>query len=222
MSKSKRNIGQAPDEYYHIYNRGVVKREIFIDQRDYIRFLFLILFLQSSTQGFDHISRAISHFVKHRMFDIGCEVVKKISRFQDVSLLAFTLQPNHFHLIVQEVTEGGIAKYLQRIGNSHTKYFNIKYQQTGHLFQNSYQSVHIEDNEQLLYTSAYIHKHISKAGYEWSSYPDYIKKNRWENLLATSLILEQFKNPEEYYRWLKDCPAKEINEIGKHPMLDKI
>lgn len=220
MTKSKRNTGQAPDEIYHIYNRGVMKREIFIDDRDYIRFLFLIFFFQSSTHNFDHVTRSISYFGKHRMFDIKDEVIKEINQSRDVSLLAFTLQPNHFHLIVKELGEGGIAKYLQRIGNSHTKYFNIKYKQTGHLFQNSYRSVHIEDNEQLLYTSAYVHKHVPKLSYEWSSLQDYIKKNRWGNLLDTSLILEQFKNPEEYQQWLKDCPAKEINEIGKHPMLD--
>ncbi|MBI2100079.1 MAG: transposase [Candidatus Vogelbacteria bacterium] len=208
------------DEYYHIYNRGVMKRAIFIDDRDYSRFLFLILFLQSSAHNFDHITRSISHFGKHRMFDIEAEMVKEISRSREVNLLAFTLQPNHFHLIVRELTEGGMAKYLQRIGNSHTKYFNIKYKQSGHLFQNSYQSVHIEDNEQLLYTSAYIHKHAPKINYEWSSYQDYIKENRWGDLLGTSLVLEQFKNPEEYHQWLKDCPAKETAEFGKHPMLD--
>ena len=197
-----------------------MKRQIFFDARDWSRFLFLILFLQSSAYTPHNITQAVSSYIKHQMFNTTEEKKNKIHQTRGVRLLAFTLQPNHFHLIIQELAEGGKAKYMQRVSNAYTKYFNIKYKQTGHLFQNSYRSVHIEDNDQLLYTSAYIHKHAPKISYDWSSLQDYVKQNRWGELLDTSLILEQFENPKEYHQWLKNSSAKEIEENIKHPMFD--
>jgi putative transposase len=200
------------EEYYHICNRGVMKREIFLDDRDFIRFLFLTLFSQSSKVSVDNPSRPVTYYERYRIFNISEKVVEKISTTREVALVAFSLLPNHYHLLVKELAPGGLAKFLQRIGIAYTKYFNIKYQQTGHLFQNSYRSVYIEDNEQLLYTSAYIHKHSSRPSYEWSSYQDHVKKNRWSKLLDPSIITEQFENGSEYSQWLRDCPAKEITE----------
>ncbi|MBI2100160.1 MAG: transposase [Candidatus Vogelbacteria bacterium] len=204
------------DEVYHVYNRGVLKREIFLDDRDWIRFLFLILYSQAPAVSFDNPSRLVTQYERYRIFNIPTDTIAAIAKSKGVELIAFTLRPNHFHLLVRELAEGGLAKFLQRIGIGYTKYFNIKYQQTGHLFQNSYRSVLIEDNDQLLYTSAYIHKHVPKTTYEWSSYQDYIKNNRWGNLIDTSLILEQFDSPSEYQQWLKDCPAKEMGEAVSH------
>lgn len=219
MGKRSRNIGVAPNEVYHLYNRGVMRRDIFVDNRDWTRFLFLVLFLQSSSGTFDHVSRLVSSFVRHSMFDVPEKKTREIVQKRNTRLIAFCLRPNHFHLLVQEVTEGGVAKYLQRLGNSHTKYFNTKYQSNGHLFQSRYQSVRMADNDQLLYTSAYIHKHTPRLNYEWSSYQDYVQKNRWPDLLDPSLILGQFTNGQEYAEWLRTSSAKE-SEFGKHSMLD--
>ena len=65
--------------------------------------------------------------------------------------------PNHFHLIVKEVKEGGISAYMQRVLNAYTKYYNAKHDTSGHLFQGPFRAIHIADNDQLLYVSAYIH-----------------------------------------------------------------
>ena len=207
------------DEDYHVCNRGVLKRDIFLDDRDRARFLFLLLTLQSPGHTPHNIGGSVSYFIKHRMFNISERTRTKIKTGQGVQLSSFMLRPNHFHLLVKEVQEGGVAKYLQRLGNAYTKYFNTKYKQNGHLFQGPYRSVHIENNDQLLYASAYIHKH-GPIGYEWSSYQDYVKSNRWPELLGRSLILEQFTDPKEYYEWVRNSTAKEISENIEHPMLD--
>lgn len=201
------------DQVYHIFNRGIRKQPIFKSKNDWSRFLFLLLNFQSSTYEVDHIARAASYFGQHSILTIKPKVAAQIIKTQDVKLIAFCLQPNHFHLLVQEITEGGIAKYMQRIGNSHTKYFNTKYEESGHLFQNRYQSVLVNDNDQLLYTSAYIHKHTPQIDFSWSSYQDYIRKNRWPGLLDPNLILDQFDNGKEYDEWLKSSAAKEKKEF---------
>jgi hypothetical protein len=169
----------------------------------------LILFLQSSTQNFDHLSRLAGEFSNRGTFPVPPETTEEIILHREVRLIAFCLRRNHFHLIVQEVTDGGIAKYLQRLGNSHTKYVNIKHGTGGHLFQSRYQAVHITDNEQLLYTSAYLHKHEPRLNFPWSSYQDYVRKNRWPDLLDPSVILDQFSDGKDYETWLPSTVAKE-------------
>lgn len=197
-----RNI--AVGEYYHIYNRGALKRKIFLDERDWVRFLFLILYCQSDIT-FINLNRPVTYFVKHSVFNIKRKGVEEIAQTRGVTLIAFALMPNHFHLILENVQEYGIARYMQRALNAYTKYFNTKYRQTGHLFQGQYKSVHIADNDQLLYLSAYIHKHRTA----WSSAKDYFKNNRWGALLQTEIISAQFTNGVDYQRWVKENPTKE-------------
>lgn len=210
-----RNIQISVDEYYHVYNRGAHKRIIFHDTADYIRFIFLILFLQSPLV-FDQVSRHVHCFVKHRVFDIFEEDIGDVVRGRYVELLSFCLMPNHFHIILREVQENGAARYMQRVLNGYTKYYNAKYGVSGHLFQGPYKAGHIEDNEQFLYLSAYIHRNPrelpqwknDEQKYEWSSYQDYTIKNRWGKLLSTDPILEQFNTIGEYETFVQTSPAK--------------
>lgn len=210
-----RNIEISVDEHYHVYNRGAHKQIIFHDRADYVRFLFLILFLQSPLV-FDRISRAVHRFVKHRVFDIDNADISEIVRRRYVELMAFCLMPNHFHLILREVEENGIARYMQRVLNGYTKYYNTKYEVSGHLFQGPYKAVHVVSNEQLLYLSAYIHRNPrelthwknNEQRYEWSSYQDYIRENRWDEVLSPNLILEQFRTSDEYDEFMRTSTAK--------------
>ncbi|MBI3306117.1 transposase [Candidatus Nomurabacteria bacterium] len=207
------------DEYYHIYNRGVGKKIIFKDDRDRIRFLFLILYFQAEN-NFPQISRIISSFVKHRVFDIDNKIINNIISKRFVELAGFALVSNHFHLIVKEAKEGGIGKYMQRVLNSYTKYFNTRYGVTGHLFEGPYKAVHVEDNEQLLHLSAYVHlnpRELSEwrkreDSFPWSSYQDYVKENRWGYLLKNEIIVEQFRNKKEYKDFVETSGAKELEE----------
>ena len=204
----------ATGEYHHIYNRGNDKQVIFHDKRDWTRFLFLILHLQSDTV-FENIGRYVNYFVKHRMFNTH-EDIPDILRTRSVELTGFTLMPNHFHLVITGVKDRGISEYMRRIQDAYTKYFNVKYKRTGHLFQGPYQAVHIKENRQLLHLSAYIHKNPRELPawknkehlYPWSSYQDYIQ-NRWGELLHTDIILEQFDNHEDYVSFVKSSSAKE-------------
>lgn len=212
-----RKIKITPGEHYHIYNRGMAKQKIFLDKSDYARFLFCLLYFQSDVT-FNNLGYYISYFKKNKKFNLSPKTISKIISKRSVELVNFSLMPNHFHATIFEVNEKGIAMYMQRVLNSYTKYFNTKYQRTGHLFQGPYQAVYIEDNEQLLHLSAYIHKNpkeiknIGRRGwinYFWSSYQDYIVENRWSEFLKTSIVLGQFKNKSEYIDFIKTSPAKE-------------
>lgn len=215
----------APGEHYHILNRGNSKQAIFLDTRDWARFLFLIIHFQSP-MIFQNISRHISHFVQNRAlntlnsFNISESDKEKIAKERRVELTSFSLMPNHFHLSVYELESGGIANYMQRVLCAYTKYFNTKYERSGHLFQGPYKAVRIESSEQLLYLSSYIHKNPRELPewknrehlYPWSSYQDYVEENRWGKLLQQDIILKQFKNKKEYHHFVKSSPAKEIKE----------
>lgn len=205
----------VPGEYYHIYNRGNNKQNIFIEKRDWIRFLFSILYFQSSI-NFPQAGRSTSCFVKSSAFDIKRDIIMEILANRHVELINFALMPNHFHITVRENKENGISQYMHRILTAHTKYFNLKYGKTGHLFQGPFQIVHIKENEQLLHLSAYIHRNPrefkqwknKEDAYPWSSYQDYIKENRWGNLLMPGIVLDQFSNPKEYKNFIKTSPSK--------------
>ena len=211
-----RNIKIAPGEYYHIFNRGMSKQLIFQNNSDRARFLFLILYFQSPVILLN-ISRPVKSFVKHSVFNTDKQEIIK-NKF--VELTSFCLMPNHFHLIVKEVEENGMARYMQRVLNSYTKYYNTKYNKSGHLFQGPYKAVHVKDNNQLLYLSSYIHRNprelkewLNKEdSYPWSSYQDSINKNRFEELLVFDIISEQFGNKKEYDQFVKTSTAKLLKE----------
>jgi putative transposase len=143
--------------------------------------------------------------------------IDKIEKNRYVELVNISLMPNHFHLLVKEIEEGGISRYMQRVLNSYTKYFNTKYGKSGHLFQGPYKIVHIETNEQLLYLSAYIHRNPrslekwknKESKYPWSSFQDCLGENRWGNLLKHDIVTGQFSIPSDYREYVNTSGAKD-------------
>src|SRR3989338_3211206 len=210
-----RKIQFFPESYYHICNRSNDERPIFLDDRDYARFLFFILFYQAPIP-FYNISRRISYFVRHSMFNIPLDILQKIATTRRVGLNIFTIMPNHFHLLVQEKIDKGISLYLQRLQNGYAKYFNTKYKKRGHLFQGTFRAIPVETDEQLLYLSAYIHRNPrelkkwenKEIEYPWSSYQDLTKNNRWGKLLKPDIILNQFPSANDYYKFIETSTAK--------------
>ena len=207
------------NEYYHVFNRGNNKQQIFFDIRDWARFLFLVIYFQSPIIH-QNISRQVTSFVKSSVFNIKKASEIEMVKNRTVDLVSFAMMPNHFHLLLKEHKNGGIAQYMQRILCSYTKYFNTKYEKSGHLFQGPYKAVGVNDNVQLLYLSTYIHRNPRELPkwknkehlYPWSSYQDYTTNNRWDELLQQNIILSQFSNKKEYEQFLKSSPAKELKE----------
>lgn len=213
-----RKTSLATGEYYHIFNRGNNKQRIFYDDKDRMRFL-LLLFVFQSLLFVENISRFTPDFLKYKTINIG-KLEDKIIRNRMVKLINFVLMPNHFHLTLLQVKNTGISKFMQRILQGHTKYMNRRYGTAGHIFQGPFKAVHVENNEQLLHLSAYIHRNprelrgwINKENwFPWSSYQDYGKENRWGEFLSSNVILKQFRTTREYKDFVDSSGTKELNE----------
>jgi len=211
-----RTTSFAPGEHYHLCIRGNNKQDIFRNDSDRKRLLFLIMHLQSP-ESILNVSREVLKYGKNEIWNTDIELTSQIIKTRYVTLEAFAFMTNHLHLAVCEVEESGIVRYMQRVLNAYAKYSNTKYETVGHLFQGPYRAVHIEDNNQLLYLSTYIHRNPrelpSIAGkeheYTWSSYQDYLGQNRFGKLLDPSLVLDQFDSVQDYRAFVDSSIAKD-------------
>lgn len=145
---------------YHIYNRGADRRKIYLKTQDYHRFI-LALELFNSVEKINlwTLFRAQSRggadppLFGNRLQELR---EKRSSGKRLVDLLAFALMPNHYHVILQEIAEGGISKFMQKIGG-YASYFNLQNERAGSLFQSRYSMVPIESDSQLLIALTYVH-----------------------------------------------------------------
>jgi putative transposase len=187
-------------EYYHIYNRGVEKREIFLCKRDYLRFL-------ESMKEFNDAKPVYSLFLHRKLKRRGVLDVGRLKEL--VEIVCYCLNPNHFHFILKQAEENGISEYMKRIGGGYTKYFNHHNHRSGFLFQGRFKSVHIKTNAQLLYLSAYINKNRYIHGYRddlnwsFSSFQEYIG-TRNNGICNTNVILNQFERKREYRDFMQE------------------
>lgn len=213
--------GIATGEYYHVFNRGAHRFPIFKEKADVERFLFSLLYLQSSV-SFENKSRIVNSFSEKEGYPVADVDIEKILRERAVELVAFCIMPNHFHLLVRETKEGGLSAYMQRILDGYTKYFHAKHGASGHVFQGRYKSVLVKDDRQLMHLSAYIHRNPRELSawrgnefvYPWSSLQDFTGANRWGGLLATDIIASHFdaKPNSNYADFVKTSPAKMLME----------
>ena len=213
---SLRKVGFIKGEYYHLYNRGNSKQKIFHDDEDYLRFISLF-FISNTSENFNLYD--LNRIHNFNVYEL--EIKNQI-----VSIGAYCLMPNHFHILITEKVEGGISKFMQKLSTAYAMYYNKKYNHTGGLFEGKFKSVHIEDDIQIKYLFSYIHlnpiKLIQKdwkennikdkkqalqylEGYSYSSYKDFLLEERLQRKI---LNLEAFPN----YFHTKEKFNKEIIE----------
>ena len=212
---SVRKIQFANGEFYHIYNRGTDKRNIFSDEADQWRFI-------QSMQEFnalDPIGSIYEHCrtknSPHAQFGSKASKSEKVNESL-VNIVAYCLNPNHYHFLLQQVSEKGIEKFMQRLGTGYTKYFNNKEERSGGLFEGKFQAIHIDSNEYLLHVSVYVnlndrvHGFGSKASkFSASKFSEAVpikSKSSWDEYMGkandpfceTSNVLGQFKSRKDY------------------------
>ena len=188
----------ANDEFYHVFNRGVEKRTTFINRRDYNRLIETINYYRTKNPParFSYKDRPV--------------IVKNTtSNSPLVEIVCFCLMPNHFHILLKQIANGGITMFLSKLTNSYTKYFNIKYKRVGPLFQGSFKAVRIEDDEQLIHVSRYIHLNplidylVSDLKiYPYSTYPEFLGLKN--GFCKKDIILDNFKTPSDYEKFVLD------------------
>ncbi len=206
---SIRTFNFVKGEYYHVYNRGNSKQVIFHDKDDYGRFIEL-LYLCNTTKRI--ILREIQSPFLFKQDD------------QLVAIGAYCLMPNHFHILITEITEGGISKFMQKISTAYSMFYNKKYTRTGSLFEGKFKSQYIHEDRYLKYIYSYIHlnpiklidskwkedgiKDIKKSleflqKYQYSSYKEY------NDLSYSGLPILQRESFPKYFSSTKNF-SKEI------------
>jgi putative transposase len=207
-----RKVPLLVGEYYHIYNRGVDKRTVFLDEHDYQRFITL-LYLCNGTSP-----------VNMREYFENSKTINKGRTFVDifsvdrgerlVGIGVYALMPNHFHILVREKMEGGVSIFMQKLSTAYSMYFNRKYERKGSLFEGKFKAKHINNEPYFYWMFSYTHLNavnlvapnwkedgildIEKVckfieNYKYSSYLDYFIGDRVEGA-----ILNKEEFPEHF------------------------
>lgn len=198
---------------YHVFNRGVEKRVIFPDKSYYQHFLTTLSYYKDDQPERLSLSAYLDN--KQR---IQPKVKKHI-----VSILCYCLMPNHFHLVLKQLADNGISRYMNNIANSYTRYLNTRLARTGHLFQGSFKSKLIETESSFLQVTRYIHlnpldpflypegekamgiKPTEKLlrEYSYSSYKAYLGKETAYSICDRSEIQELIGTPNDYRNFVR-------------------
>lgn len=208
--KTMRKIQFVSNNKYHIFNRGVDKREIFLNHDDMARFF-------QSMNEFNTVNPIGSIFENSfRNLESRHSGQEKL-----VNFICYCLNPNHYHFVLEQVADKGVEKFMHRLGVGYTMFFNKKYKRSGSLFQGKFKAVHINSNEYLLHISAYVNLNdkvhqlgdsVSKTKSSWDEY-----LNNYEGFCEKDIILGQFSSCSEYKKFADDSliDIKERKEMSK-------
>ena len=215
----------ATNEIYHIYNRGVEKRPIFLNRRDYSRLIETTNYYRFANcpMRFSYL-KLLSHEERDNVFK---RLEKESSKLVDI--FSFCFMPNHIHFLLRQLADKGISKFMARVTNAFSHYFNTRHDRKGYLFQGNFGASRIEDEAQFIHVSRYIHLNpVSSfiieihdlSNYEYSSFPEYI--NGAAGFTNTKEVLSYFKNRDEYKKFVEDQAdyARKLENI-KHLILEQ-
>lgn len=207
------------DNFYHVYNRGIEKRTIFLDERDYERFFIgLCLFNDSRSRDYDFSGITLRSLA-------SCLVQK---RKQLVDILHWCQMPNHFHLFLRQRQDKGISLFLHKLSTGYSKYFNKKYERKGRLFEGTFKAAQIEKDDYFSHLGVYIttnHLDLMIPGwkakgvlnknnlaeckdfllrYKWSSFRDYFGNGIIPGSISKEVFYEVFGDSSKEFELLID------------------
>lgn len=178
----------AENSYYHVYNRGVEKRNIFLEDMDYA---VLLSYLKTYLMPKDSIalqSVLLNPDTGWKEKDEAKRLLRMNNFHESVELICYCLMKNHYHMLIRQSEATAIDIFMNSLWTRYAMYFNKKYKRVGPLFQGVYNAVLVETDEQLMHLTRYIHRNpIAKRqfrnpaskgealrSYFYSSYQDYI------------------------------------------------
>ena len=194
-------------EVYHIFNRGMNRQPTFTNKREYKRAETTISFYR-----FLKPPMSLSKFLKLEQIkqNESLDLLQQTNKL--VEIFCYCLMPNHFHLLLKQLEDKGISRFLSNLQNSYTKYFNTKHERDGSLFLDQFKAVRVETDEQLVHLSRYIHLnphtgYVIKSledleEYPWSSFPNYLEESG--EFVNVKFILDFFKSCKEYKKFVFD------------------
>ena len=217
FSMSMRKTPLENGEFYHIYNRGVDKRMIFKDKQDFFQFLQMLEYFNREESLGGLKAYKYPKNIKHR----GSTSVL-------VEIVAYCLNQNHYHLILRQVTSGGISKFMQKVGTGYTMYFNQKYKRTGSLFGGRFKSKHINTDAYLKHVGVYVnlnnkihnnkkqkHRGSTSVLTHVSSWNEYMGKSKLK-LCKKDYLIAEFKSIGGYRKYAEAT----LREIIKNKTID--
>lgn len=207
------------DGIYHVLNRGVDKRQIFLDDRDCLRFIYDLYefnnYRTSPNNG--------RFFTNTNLLNPEGQSARE--REPLVDILAFCLMPNHYHLLLKQLSEDGLVKFLSKLNTGYAKYFNQRYKRIGTLFQGRFKSISIVNEPHFIHIPYYIHcnpldlitpkwreRKISNPGkainflnnYRWSSHLDFCGKHNFPAITKRDFLLEVFGGEKKYRQEIEE------------------
>lgn len=198
-------------ELHHVLNRGVEKRKIFMQERDYVRFVH-------DLYEFNDAQPALNIDYRFQNMDLRNPYIRERDMIVDIH--GWCLMKNHYHLLLSERVEGGLTLFLRKLNVGYANYFNEKYSREGSLFQGRTKKIHVNSDAYFLHILNYVHfnpldyyapardwrgrnitdpkrAHKYLMGFRWSSYPDYCGTKNFPSILTTDLFGESPKRFEQ-------------------------
>lgn len=207
-----------------MFNRGVERRPIFTDKREFSRAQELIKLYRHKEVPIRYSQLILKpQEVRNEILEDLYKTEKK------VDILAYCLMPNHFHFVLRQNLTNSISRFTSDFSNAYTRYFNTRNLREGPLLQGIFKAVLVESDEQFMHVSRYVHINpvVSSLvelenldSYAWSSYPEYLGLSD-KNIVKKDDLLGMFKSIEAYRNFVNDQIgyAKEL-EIVKHLLIE--
>lgn len=242
----QRHAPLVNDEMYHVFNRGAHKSKIFTSERDYERFL-LLLFLCNTTKSIS-VRDVLTKYRGRSSVEIYSGESSQEER--PVGILAYSLMPNHFHLVLRQQRDNGITQFMKRLCTAYSMYYNLKHEHSGVLFQGRFKSNHVDTEAYFRHIFAYVHlnavelvekeweeKGVRNAGriraflnqYRYSSFYDYSVAKRPQSTILTIENIPDFLTDEndledllaDFTRYTKDEEPDTTPEDGPRERASK-
>lgn len=233
------------NEFLHTYNRGTEKRIIFLDKQDYFRAVHDIYEFNNVNTAANFSYRFRQQKENYQSPTLINEKSKSKPKTRNllINLYSWALMPNHYHFFSRDQKSAGISKFHQKWGTGYTKYFNIRYDRNGVLFQGKYKRVAVIDDAQAAHLICYIHsnlldlwkpnwkkkgitnfelqnaiKFLNNKKNRWSSHQDYWGIKNFPSVISREFVDEFFGGSKGYRNffisWLKQYEDN-INSIQK-------
>lgn len=221
-----REIDFVNNEFYHVYNRGTDKREIFLKDHDFERFL-------QSLHLFNDALFTTPRSLHQKVKALSMADVYDFERDHYVDVISYCLIPNHYHLLVRQRKQGGISKLMHKLDMGYSHYLNNRLDRSGTLYEGAFKAIHVDHEAYLEYLPVYIHLNVLDLGgfdwregsvkdwktaldflsrYRWSSHCAYMGKKQYLPLIKADTIQELYRDTDDYVSHLKSWSMRSIHD----------
>lgn len=186
------------DEYYHIYNRGVNRENIFVEERNYDHFMRLYV---------KHLLPVVDTFA-YCLLRNHFHLLVKVKSEQEIRKTLKDLKT--------PLASDTPSKKFSDFFNAYAKAINRAYGRTGSLFQHPFGRVLIRSEGQLWNVIAYIHQNPQKHGFvkdfrDWSYSSYHLILSDKPTTLRRDVVVEWFGGEQAYQKlnsqWVSDTES---------------